>query len=186
MVNKEKLVCLVLRVQEATEDLLVLRVNLANQVHLDPEAHKEKQEILVHLVNREKLVNLATEDQGVQLVNLVILETWDCLEWKENLGLLDLLDHLVHLVIPFLLLLLLFLVGKQSQECLEHLDPWDHLVLLVREEQMEEEDLKEVEECLACLDHLEHLEDKDCLVELVIQENLENLVDQADHTQKMT
>merc|ERR1719461_1032834 len=186
MVNKEKLVYLVLRVQEATEDLLVLRVSLVNQVHLDPEVHKEKQEILVHLVNKVKLVNLATEDQGVQLANLVILETWDCLEWKENLGLLDLLDHLDHLVIPFLLLLLLCLVGKQYQECLEHLDPWDHLALLVREEQMEEEDLKEVEECLACLDHLEHLVDKDCLVELVIQENLENLVDQEDHTQRMT
>lgn len=186
MVNKEKLVYLVLRVQEAIEDPLVLRVNLVNQVHLGPEVHKEKQVILVHQANRVKLVNLATEDQGVQLVNLVILETWDCLEWKESLDLLAPLDHLVHLEIPSLLLLLLCLVVKQSQECLEHLDLWVPLVLLVREEQMEEEDQKEAEESQACLDHLEPLEDKDCLVELVTQENLANLEDQADLTQKMT
>lgn len=143
-------------------------------------------ETLVPQANRVLLETLEKEDQGAQQGNLAAQVHRGCQEWREDQAQWVLLDHLVHLVIPFLLLLLLCLVGKQYQECLEHLDPWDHLVLLVREEQMEEEDLKEVEECLACLDHLEHLVDKDCLVELVIQENLENLVDQADHTQKMT
>ena len=64
MANKEKLVFLALRAQEAIEDQPVHKVSLASLVHPDQEEHKERQEILVPLANRVKLVNLATEDLG--------------------------------------------------------------------------------------------------------------------------
>jgi len=183
--NKETLVYLDLRVQEDTEVQQDPQDNLESLDLQVLEVHRVKLEILVPLVNKEKLENLEEEDQEDQQVNLVILELKVCLVWKEDL---DLQVHLVPLDLletPYLLLLLPWEEVRLFQEFLEHLGPWDHLVLLVKEEQMETEDLKEEEEYLEWQDHLELLADKVCLEDQEILVNLVNLDVQEDHTLKM-
>jgi len=183
--NKETLVYLDLRVQEDTEVQQDPQDNLESLDLQVQEAHREKLEILVPLVNKERLENLEEEDQEDQQVNLVILELKVYLVWKADL---DLQVHLVPpdlLETPYLLLLLPWEEVRLCQEFLELLDPWDHLDLLVKEEQMETEDLKEEEEYLEWQDHLELLADKVCLEDQEILVNLVNLDVQEDHTLKM-
>ena len=64
MENKETLVYLDLRVPEDTEVQLDHQDNLESQDQQVLEVHKEKLEILVPLVNKERLESLEEEDQG--------------------------------------------------------------------------------------------------------------------------
>merc|ERR1712123_65906 len=78
-----------------TKDHLDRKEILENQVHQDQKGHQERLEIQVLQENRDLLVNLENEDQGVQLANLEVQGLKVYLEWKEDL---DQWVHLVHLV----------------------------------------------------------------------------------------
>merc|ERR1712123_530368 len=83
------------KVKGVTEGQLDRKEILENQVHQDQKGHQERLEIQVLQENRDLLVNLENEDQGVQLANLEVQGLKVYLEWKEDL---DQWVHLVHLV----------------------------------------------------------------------------------------
>merc|ERR1712123_22798 len=86
------------KVKGVTEGQLDRKEILENQVHQDQKGHQERLEIQVLQENRDLLVNLENEDQGVQLANLEVQGLKVYLEWKEDLDQWVHLDHLVPLV----------------------------------------------------------------------------------------
>lgn len=175
-----------LRDKEDIQDLLGRKEILERLDLWVQEDRPERLETQEPLANRVLLENQGKEDQGDLLENQAVLDLKDCQEWREDLVQWDLQ---VPQDLPVTLSQLPQLPCLEEKPCLVCqalkvqwvlLVPQENEELEALEDQKEEEDPRDLQEPLVVL------VDKDCLVDLEAQGNLENRAVREEHIQKMT